>query len=62
MQQLPLHRAAAVGSAPMVGLFLQEDRDARGKYPIDGTDRNGYTALHHGEFSVFSSSFLVFLV
>ncbi|KAI5808962.1 putative proteasome regulatory particle subunit [Peziza echinospora] len=47
MQQLPLHRAAAVGSAPMVGLFLQEDRDARGKYPIDGTDRNGYTALHH---------------
>ncbi|KAF8475577.1 26S proteasome non-ATPase regulatory subunit 10 [Kalaharituber pfeilii] len=41
MQQLPLHRAAAVGSVPMIRLLLED------KSPVNATDRNGYTALHH---------------
>jgi len=41
MQQLPLHRAAAVGSAPMIRLFLED------KSPVNATDREGWTALHH---------------
>ncbi|KAI2620783.1 ankyrin repeat-containing domain protein [Xylaria nigripes] len=39
--QNPLHRAAAVGSVPMVKLLLEN------RSPIDATDNSGYTALHH---------------
>lgn len=41
--QLPLHRAAAIGSVPMVTLLLEN------KSPLNATDVAGYTALHHGE-------------
>ncbi|KAL7270737.1 putative ankyrin-repeat protein [Rhizina undulata] len=40
-EQLPLHRAAAIGSAPMVKLLLEF------KSPINATDRDGMTPLHH---------------
>ncbi len=40
--QLPLHRAAAIGSLPLLKLLLDE-----GKSPINSTDNTGYTALHH---------------
>ena len=40
--QLPLHRAAAVGSVPIIKYLLQE-----GKSPINATDNDGLTALHH---------------
>ncbi|KAI1137069.1 ankyrin repeat-containing domain protein [Hypoxylon sp. FL0543] len=49
--QYPLHRAAAVGSVPMVNLLLQN------RSPLNATDNAGYTALHHavaeghGQFS-----------
>lgn len=39
--QYPLHRAAAVGSTPMVKLLLEN------RSPINVTDVAGYTALHH---------------
>ncbi|KAI1821094.1 ankyrin [Xylaria intraflava] len=39
--QYPLHRAAAVGSVPMVKLLLEN------RSPLDATDNAGYTALHH---------------
>jgi 26S proteasome non-ATPase regulatory subunit 10 len=39
--QYPLHRAAAIGSVPMINLLL------RNKSPLDATDSAGYTALHH---------------
>lgn len=39
--QYALHRAAAVGSVPMVQLLLQN------KSPLNATDSSGYTALHH---------------
>jgi len=39
--QYALHRAAAVGSAPLVKLLLEH------KSPLDATDISGYTALHH---------------
>ncbi|CAH0047914.1 unnamed protein product, partial [Clonostachys solani] len=39
--QYPIHRAAAVGSAPMVALLLQN------KSPLNATDNEGYTPLHH---------------
>ncbi|KAH9870798.1 hypothetical protein IAQ61_006277 [Plenodomus lingam] len=39
--QLPLHRAASVGSVPMMKALL----DA--KSPLDATDMDGMTALHH---------------
>lgn len=42
MQQLPLHRAAAVGNAPMIRLLVQNGS------PVNATDCNGLTALHHG--------------
>lgn len=42
--QLPLHRAAAVGSVPMVKLLLENNS------PLNATDIAGYTALHHGGF------------
>ncbi|OQD68692.1 hypothetical protein PENDEC_c032G01666 [Penicillium decumbens] len=40
--QLPLHRAAAVGSVPIIKVLLEE-----GKSPINATDNDGMTALHH---------------
>lgn len=40
--QLPLHRAAAVGSVPIIKLLLEE-----GKSPVNATDQDGLTALHH---------------
>lgn len=40
--QLPLHRAAAVGSVPMVNLLLEN------RSPLNATDISAYTALHHG--------------
>ncbi|KAI0188391.1 ankyrin repeat-containing domain protein [Astrocystis sublimbata] len=39
--QYPLHRAAAVGSTPMVKLLLEH------RSPLNATDVAGYTALHH---------------
>ncbi|KAK3383647.1 ankyrin repeat-containing domain protein [Lasiosphaeria ovina] len=39
--QYPIHRAAAVGSVPMVKLLLEN------RSPLDATDSAGYTALHH---------------
>ena len=39
--QLPLHRAAAVGSVPIMKALL----DA--KSPLNSTDIDGWTALHH---------------
>jgi 26S proteasome non-ATPase regulatory subunit 10 len=40
--QLALHRAAAVGSVPMIKLLLE-----KGKSPLNATDVDGWTALHH---------------
>lgn len=40
--QLPLHRAAAVGSIPIIKILLEE-----GKSPVNATDMDGLTALHH---------------
>ncbi|KXX75190.1 hypothetical protein MMYC01_205895 [Madurella mycetomatis] len=37
----PLHRAAAVGSVPMINLLLKH------RSPINATDSAGQTALHH---------------
>ncbi|KAH7326704.1 ankyrin repeat-containing domain protein [Stachybotrys elegans] len=39
--QYPIHRAAAVGSVPMVNLLLKS------KSPLNPTDIEGYTPLHH---------------
>lgn len=39
--QYPLHRAAAVGSVPMINLLLKN------RSPLNATDVAGYTALHH---------------
>lgn len=39
--QYAIHRAAAVGSVPMVNLLIKN------KSPLNATDSAGYTALHH---------------
>lgn len=39
--QYPIHRAAAVGSVPMVKLLLKN------RSPLNATDGEGYTPLHH---------------
>ncbi|POR35407.1 Ankyrin repeat domain containing protein [Tolypocladium paradoxum] len=39
--QYPIHRAAAVGSAPMINLLLKN------RSPLNPTDNEGYTPLHH---------------
>lgn len=39
--QYPIHRAAAIGSTPMVELLLKHNS------PLNATDTSGYTALHH---------------
>lgn len=41
--QIPLHRAAAIGSVPFIKLLL-----GVAKSPVNATDVSGYTALHHG--------------
>ncbi|THC96348.1 hypothetical protein EYZ11_004163 [Aspergillus tanneri] len=40
--QLPLHRAAAIGSTPIIKVLLEE-----GRSPVNATDIDGLTALHH---------------
>ena len=40
--QLPLHRAAAIGSTPIIKVLLED-----GKSPVNATDMDGLTALHH---------------
>ncbi|PWY81480.1 ankyrin repeat domain-containing protein [Aspergillus vadensis CBS 113365] len=40
--QLPLHRAAAIGSSPIIKILLED-----GKSPVNATDVDGLTALHH---------------
>ncbi|KNG82173.1 proteasome regulatory particle subunit (Nas6) [Aspergillus nomiae NRRL 13137] len=40
--QLALHRAAAIGSSPIIKVLLQD-----GKSPINAADVDGLTALHH---------------
>lgn len=51
--QLPLHRAAAVGSVPILKTLLEE-----GKSPVNATDGDGFTALHqaisegHGDAAI----------
>ncbi|GKZ18167.1 hypothetical protein AbraCBS73388_000326 [Aspergillus brasiliensis] len=40
--QLPLHRAAAIGSSPIIKVLLED-----GKSPVNATDVDGLTALHH---------------
>ncbi|KAL1966465.1 hypothetical protein VTN77DRAFT_4387 [Rasamsonia byssochlamydoides] len=40
--QLPLHRAAAIGSIPILKILLEE-----GKSPVNAQDVDGLTALHH---------------
>lgn len=49
--QLPLHRAAAVGSVPMVNLLLDNQS------PLNATDVANYTALHHGMMMDFLACF-----
>ncbi|KAK1598096.1 ankyrin repeat-containing domain protein [Colletotrichum navitas] len=39
--QYAIHRAAAIGSVPMVMLLIKN------KSPLNATDASGYTALHH---------------
>lgn len=41
--QLPLHRAAAIGSTPLITLLLEQNS------PLNTTDSAGQTALHHGK-------------
>ncbi|KAK1150156.1 putative ankyrin-repeat protein [Aspergillus melleus] len=40
--QLPLHRAAAIGSTAIINILLKD-----GKSPVNATDIDGMTALHH---------------
>ncbi|KAL1952606.1 hypothetical protein VTO42DRAFT_4691 [Malbranchea cinnamomea] len=40
--QLPLHRAAAIGSIPLLRILLED-----GKSPLNTPDIDGLTALHH---------------
>ncbi|PYH44450.1 ankyrin repeat domain-containing protein [Aspergillus saccharolyticus JOP 1030-1] len=40
--QLALHRAAAIGSTPIIKVLLED-----GKSPVNATDVDGLTALHH---------------
>ncbi|KAK2740898.1 hypothetical protein FQN55_008597 [Onygenales sp. PD_40] len=54
--QLALHRAAAVGSVPIVNLLLQE-----GKSPLNATDVDGMTALHHAVSEGHGEAALVLL-
>lgn len=51
--QLPLHRAAAIGSVPFLNLLLEH------KSPINASDIAGFTALHHG--TLFPSSSAVYV-
>jgi 26S proteasome non-ATPase regulatory subunit 10 len=55
--QLPLHRAAAVGSVPMMRLLLEQ-----GKSPLNATDVDGMTALHHAVSEGHGDAALLLLV
>lgn len=48
--QLPLHRAAAIGSVPFLNLLLEH------KSPINASDIAGFTALHHSTLFSISSA------
>lgn len=48
--QLALHRAAAIGSVPMLKLLLDN------RSPLNATDVDGMTALHHGKERAFVQS------
>lgn len=54
--QLPLHRAAAAGNVPMIKALL----DA-GKSPLNATDVDGQTALHHAVSEGHGDAALVLL-
>lgn len=49
--QYPLHRAAAIGSIPMINLLVEN------KSPLNATDSAGYTALHHAVAEGHGKSF-----
>lgn len=48
-QQLPIHRAAAAGSVPMLQLLIDN------KSPLNATDIAGLTPLHHGRLHLESN-------
>jgi len=54
--QLSLHRAAAVGSVPILKLLLEE-----GKSPLNVADIDGLTALHHAVSEGHGEAALVLL-
>lgn len=41
--QLPIHRAAAIGSVPMMKMMMEANS------PLSAADIDGSTALHHGK-------------
>ncbi|KAF2746455.1 putative proteasome regulatory particle subunit [Sporormia fimetaria CBS 119925] len=55
--QLPVHRAAAVGSVPMIKLLLGE-----GKSPVNAADSDGWTPLHHAVSEGHGDAALVLLL
>jgi 26S proteasome non-ATPase regulatory subunit 10 len=55
--QLALHRAAAVGSTPLLKLLLE-----KGKSPINASDVDGMTALHHAVSEGHGDAALTLLV
>ena len=54
--QLPLHRAAAVGSVPILRHLIDE-----GKSPLNAADIDGLTALHHAIVEGHGEAALVLL-
>lgn len=54
--QLPLHRAAAVGSVPILRHLIDE-----GKSPLNATDLDGLAALHHAILEGHGEAALVLL-
>lgn len=52
--QYPIHRAAAVGSVPMVHLLLKN------KSPLNAADNEGFTPLHHAVVEGHGASNLIF--
>ncbi|KAF2145702.1 uncharacterized protein K452DRAFT_324600 [Aplosporella prunicola CBS 121167] len=53
--QLPTHRAAAVGSVPMLKLLLEANS------PINASDMDGMTALHHAIAEGFGDAALMLM-
>ncbi|EEH21138.1 hypothetical protein PABG_03369 [Paracoccidioides brasiliensis Pb03] len=54
--QLALHRAAAIGSIPILNMLIEE-----GKSPLNTTDIDGATALHHAVAEGHAEAALVLL-